>query len=175
MPFALLYLRTGWWFLFFGVMWTVALCGFVSKTLFSHRVDAVTVWSCLLLGWMPIATVPSLLKTGSRSRIMVDAGRRVVLCLENNFWPCEQDFRATRPRWKIRPLEWSWNCSNNTADSDQTAQGSCTECPVCSRPTTGLLRSSSCRSSLRAETACSCGYPIQQVPGSGTKCALVPK
>ena len=33
-----------------------------SKTMFSHRVDAVTVWSYLLLGWMPIATVPSLLK-----------------------------------------------------------------------------------------------------------------
>ena len=50
MPFALVYLRTGWWFLFFGVMWTVALCGFVSKLLFSHRVDAVAVWIYVLLG-----------------------------------------------------------------------------------------------------------------------------
>jgi hemolysin III len=40
----------------------VALCGFVSKTLFSHRVDAVTVWLYLLLGWIPIVTVPSLLE-----------------------------------------------------------------------------------------------------------------
>lgn len=62
MPFALVYLRTGWWFLFFGVMWTVALWGFVSKTLFSHRVDSVTVWIYVLLGWMPIVTVPSLLE-----------------------------------------------------------------------------------------------------------------
>ena len=62
MPFSLVYLRTGWWFLFFGVMWTVALCGFVSKTLFSHRVDAVAIWIYVLLGWMPIATVPSLLE-----------------------------------------------------------------------------------------------------------------
>ena len=62
MPFALVYLRTGWWFLFFGVMWTVALWGFVSKTLFSHRVDTVAVWIYVLLGWMPIATVPSLLE-----------------------------------------------------------------------------------------------------------------
>jgi hemolysin III len=61
MPFALAYLRTGWWFLFFGVMWTVALCGFVSKTLFSHRVDAVAIWIYILLGWMPIAMVPSLM------------------------------------------------------------------------------------------------------------------
>jgi hemolysin III len=62
MPFAMVYLRTGWWFLFFGVMWIVALWGFVSKTLFSHRVDAVTVWLYVLLGWMPIVTVPSLLE-----------------------------------------------------------------------------------------------------------------
>jgi hemolysin III len=62
MPFALTYLRTEWWFLFFGLMWTVALCGFVSKTLFSHRVESVTIWSHLLLGWMAIVTVPSLLE-----------------------------------------------------------------------------------------------------------------
>lgn len=62
MPFALVYLRTGWWFVFFGVMWTLALCGVVSKTLFSHRVDAVAIWIYVLLGWMPIATVPSLME-----------------------------------------------------------------------------------------------------------------
>jgi hemolysin III len=62
MPFGLVYLRTGWWFLFFGSMWTVALCGFLSKILFSHRVEAVAIWSYVLLGWMPIATVPSLIE-----------------------------------------------------------------------------------------------------------------
>jgi hemolysin III len=61
MPFALVYLRTGWWLLFFGLMWTAAWCGFVSKTLFSHRVDAVAIWIYVILGWMPIATVPSLM------------------------------------------------------------------------------------------------------------------
>jgi hemolysin III len=61
MPFALVYLRTGWWFLFFGVMWTVALCGFVSKTMFSHRLDGVALWIYVLLGWMPIVTAPSLI------------------------------------------------------------------------------------------------------------------
>lgn len=58
MPFALTYLRSGWWFLFFGLMWAVALCGFVSKTLFSHRVEAVAIWSYILLGWMPIVVLP---------------------------------------------------------------------------------------------------------------------
>jgi hemolysin III len=62
MPFALVYLRTGWWFLFFGVMWTVALCGFVSKTMFSHRLEGVALWIYVLLGWIPIVTAPSLIQ-----------------------------------------------------------------------------------------------------------------
>jgi len=62
MPLALVYLRTGWWFLFFGVMWTVASCGFVSKILFSHRLYGVAIWLYVLLGWMPVVTAPSLIE-----------------------------------------------------------------------------------------------------------------
>jgi hemolysin III len=58
-PLALEYLRSGWWWLLFACMWAVAIVGFVSKTLFSHRIDAVTVWSYVLLGWMPILVAPA--------------------------------------------------------------------------------------------------------------------
>jgi hemolysin III len=53
-PLALEYLRGSWWWLLLAGMWTVALVGCVSKVLFSHRIDAVTVWSYILLGWLPI-------------------------------------------------------------------------------------------------------------------------
>jgi hemolysin III len=53
-PFALEYLRFGWWWLFLLLMWTAALIGFLSKLLFLHRVDQATIWSYLLLGWLPI-------------------------------------------------------------------------------------------------------------------------
>jgi hemolysin III len=53
-PFALEYLRFGWWWLFLLLMWTAALIGFLSKLLFLHRIDAVTIWSYVLLGWLPI-------------------------------------------------------------------------------------------------------------------------
>lgn len=59
-PLALIYLRRDWWPLFLAVMWIVALMGFFSKTLFLHRVDAATVWSYLVLGWMPVASAPAL-------------------------------------------------------------------------------------------------------------------
>ncbi|MCI0359693.1 MAG: hemolysin III family protein [Planctomycetaceae bacterium] len=53
-PFALEYLRVGWWWLFLLVMWAAALIGFVSKLLFWHRVESVAIWSYVLLGWLPI-------------------------------------------------------------------------------------------------------------------------
>jgi len=49
-PFALEYLRFGWWWLFLLLMWTAAVVGFLSKLLFSHRIDAVTIWSYVSLG-----------------------------------------------------------------------------------------------------------------------------
>ncbi len=56
-PIALAYLRFEWCWWLLGLMWAIALVGFVSKILFSHRVDKVSIWIYLLLGWMPILGV----------------------------------------------------------------------------------------------------------------------
>ncbi len=58
-PFALAYLRFGWWWLLLTAMWACALCGCFSKIFFSHRIKAVAVWSYVLLGWMPIIAANS--------------------------------------------------------------------------------------------------------------------
>jgi hemolysin III len=60
-PFSLVYLRTWPWWCLLGVMWSVALWGFFSKVLFAHRVEAVSVWPCIVLGWLPVIAAPSLL------------------------------------------------------------------------------------------------------------------
>jgi hemolysin III len=62
-PFALAYLRDGVWWVLLGAIWSVALVGFVAKVFFAHRVEAVSVASYLLLGWMPALSVPALLAT----------------------------------------------------------------------------------------------------------------
>ena len=59
-PFSLVYLRTGPWWILLSSVWAVALWGFVSKVFFSHRLESVSIWPCLLLGWMPTISVPSL-------------------------------------------------------------------------------------------------------------------
>lgn len=61
-PFALAYLRSGWWWLLFGTMWAYALGGCLFKVLFSHRVRAVAVWTYVLLGWMPLIAASSFIE-----------------------------------------------------------------------------------------------------------------
>ena len=40
-----------WWV--FGVVWTLALAGFLSKILLKHRVEVVAHGNYILLGWVP--------------------------------------------------------------------------------------------------------------------------
>ena len=56
-PFALAYLRTGPWLGFLSVMWMLAFGGFISKVFFSRRVEAVSLWLYLALGWMPVVAI----------------------------------------------------------------------------------------------------------------------
>jgi hemolysin III len=62
-PFSLAYLRQPHWWVFLGIMWTGAIIGFVSKVFFVHRINAATVWSYLILGWLPI--VPAIFAAGT--------------------------------------------------------------------------------------------------------------
>ena len=59
-PFSLSFLRTTPWWLFLALMWTIAIGGFLSKILLAHRVDAVSTWIYVVLGWMPVAAGSSL-------------------------------------------------------------------------------------------------------------------
>jgi hemolysin III len=60
-PFSLAYLHTTPWWILLGAVWAVALYGFVSKVLFAHRVENVSMWPCLILGALPFAAIPTLL------------------------------------------------------------------------------------------------------------------
>ncbi len=52
-PFSLAFLNGTWWWCLLGFMWAVALVGFASKLFLGHRIQAVSVWLYLLLGWVP--------------------------------------------------------------------------------------------------------------------------
>ena len=61
-PFSMFYLRDAAWSALLAAMWVVAIIGFVAKVFFAHRVEAVSVLSYLLLGWMPIIALPEFLR-----------------------------------------------------------------------------------------------------------------
>jgi hemolysin III len=52
-----------------GAMWVVALVGFAAKVFFAHRVEAVSITSYVLLGWMPIIAVPALWRSAPTGAI----------------------------------------------------------------------------------------------------------
>ena len=41
------------------VMWGIALVGFLSKTVVRHRIESISTASYLLLGWLPVLSVPA--------------------------------------------------------------------------------------------------------------------
>lgn len=52
-PFSIAHLNSTWWWCMLGLMWVVAIVGFVSKIFWSHRIQRVSVWLYLFLGWIP--------------------------------------------------------------------------------------------------------------------------
>lgn len=60
-PISLTYFRSGWWWLLFGAMWTLALAGFISKLFFAHRVEGVAIGLYVALGWLPAMAVRPML------------------------------------------------------------------------------------------------------------------
>lgn len=59
-PFGLAYWRTpvGWTLL--AALWAVAILGFFSKVVLAHRVHSISMWSYIVLGWLPVISVPPL-------------------------------------------------------------------------------------------------------------------
>jgi hemolysin III len=58
-PIAVAYLD-GWWHLITVAMWTLAAGGFISKVALRHRVEGITLWLYLAMGWLPILGLPHL-------------------------------------------------------------------------------------------------------------------
>ena len=60
-PFSLAYLHATPWWILLAAVWAVAIYGFVSKVLFCHRVENVSMWPCLLCGALPFLAIPTLM------------------------------------------------------------------------------------------------------------------
>lgn len=52
-PLSVAKLTATWWWILLAIMWTIAFVGFASKAFFNHRVNSISVWGYLILGWLP--------------------------------------------------------------------------------------------------------------------------
>lgn len=68
-PFGLAYWRTGAGWMLLGGLWTAAFLGFFSKFVLSHRVHNISMWTYIVLGWLPLMAVPAL-----RNIVPIDSG-----------------------------------------------------------------------------------------------------
>jgi len=60
-PYAVAYLREGFWPLLTWAMWILAVAGFTSKFLFQNRFRRAVVPIYILLGWLPVVSLPHML------------------------------------------------------------------------------------------------------------------
>lgn len=68
-PFGLAYWRTGAGWMLLGGLWTAAFLGFFSKFVLAHRVHNISMWTYIVLGWLPLMAVPAL-----RHIVPIDSG-----------------------------------------------------------------------------------------------------
>lgn len=69
-PLGVTYLPSTICWLLLGTMWIIAVVGFVTKVCFTHRVDSVSVWVYVLLGWLPILASPWFLELAPLSALL---------------------------------------------------------------------------------------------------------
>jgi hemolysin III len=60
-PFSMVYLNTPLWNAVLGVVWLIAIGGFLSKVAFTYRVESVSAAPCLVLGGIQLLAIPTVL------------------------------------------------------------------------------------------------------------------
>jgi hemolysin III len=100
-PFSLAYLRGGMWFALLGAMWAVALVGFAAKLFFAHRVEAVSVVPCIILGWMPIVAVPTLWHTAPTGAFLCMIGGGLCYTVGTVFLTYDERVRHFHAAWHL--------------------------------------------------------------------------
>jgi len=60
-PFSMVYLNTPMWHAVLGIVWLIAIGGFLSKVAFTYRVESVSAVPCLVLGGIQSLAIPTVL------------------------------------------------------------------------------------------------------------------
>ncbi len=100
-PLALTYLHGGWLWALFALMWGVALLGFLSKTIWRHRVEGVSLIAYLVLGWLPGFALPTAWERFPGSAFALFAWGGVSYTLGMIFLMCDRKFPFFHALWHL--------------------------------------------------------------------------
>ena len=100
-PFSMAYLHSAFWFFLLTVVWTIAFWGFFSKVFFSHRVESVSMWPCIVLGGIPFISVPALMGVVSVAALWWMLLGIVCYTLGLVFWVNDRRVRHFHAVWHI--------------------------------------------------------------------------
>jgi hemolysin III len=100
-PFSLAYLRTGVWWVLLGMIWGIALHGFLAKVLFAYRVDAPSIWPCVLMAGIPFISIPTLLNVISIAALWWMLIGVVCYAVGLVFWIHDERVRHFHAVWHV--------------------------------------------------------------------------
>jgi hemolysin III len=100
-PFSLAYLRTSVWWILLVMIWGVALNGFLAKVLFAYRVEAPSIWPCVLIGGIPFISTPTLLSVISIGALWWMLVGVVCYVVGLVFWINDQRVRHFHAVWHV--------------------------------------------------------------------------
>jgi hemolysin III len=100
-PFALAYLHTWTWMALLAICWGIALYNFASKVFFAHRVESVNMWPCIILGGIPLVSLPTLLSMVSVNALVWMLLGMACYCLGLVFWCNDRKVKHFHAVWHI--------------------------------------------------------------------------
>lgn len=100
-PFALAYLSAGSWKFLLAGIWITAIGGFLSKVVWAHRVDSVSVWVYVLLGWMPATATKPIMETVPVDCLLWVGAGGLCYMIGTLFLTCDTKVRYFHAVWHL--------------------------------------------------------------------------
>lgn len=106
-PFSLAYLNTTTWNVVLGIVWMVALGGFLSKVAFTHRVESVSSIPCLFLVGLQLLAIPTILPMVGLGCLTWVVGGIVCYAIGLWFWLNDSRGRHFHAVWHLMVIAGS--------------------------------------------------------------------
>jgi hemolysin III len=100
-PFSLAYLHSWTWMALLAICWGIAIWNFATKVFYSHRVESVNMWPCIILGGIPLISIPAMLSVVPFAALWWVLLGMACYCLGLVFWCNDRKVKHFHAVWHI--------------------------------------------------------------------------